>query len=164
MFGSDISQYGKIKKWRFPGSAKFRRLTDRYNINTGNFKLNNNGVEMDPAIISDRVFEPVISEIIERIMYQVDELENQNLKLDHILLVGGFIPNFYLLNSVKEQFGNQVKNIIAPASEAALAISRGATYSVLLDLEEDKEIYLPANYPDNMVCQYYRHFFFFFFF
>ncbi|XP_066533886.1 heat shock 70 kDa protein 12B-like [Hoplias malabaricus] len=59
-----------------------------------------------------------IESLIERI------LENQNLKIKYIFLVGGFALSPYVINFVKEKFGSKYK-VLFPV-DAAMAVVKGA--------------------------------------
>ncbi|GAA5798223.1 hypothetical protein HPULCUR_003623 [Helicostylum pulchrum] len=108
-------------------------LDNRYDVSTGYFTSGIEEFVIPPSMIHEQVFEPVISEIVDVMDYQIGELNERGSNLDYIVLTGGFIPNFYLVKSIKERFGDKVKEIVSPPKGASLTLSRGATYSVLLD-------------------------------
>ncbi|KAI7888232.1 uncharacterized protein EV154DRAFT_314623 [Mucor mucedo] len=104
-------------------------------------------------MIRQQVFDHTLSEILDIMDDQIYQLAEHDLSLDYIVLTGGFIPNYYLFRSIKERFSMQVKEVISPINGAALTLSRGATYSVLLDPydEATHSPYLPAHLPNNKV-------------
>lgn len=104
-------------------------------------------------MIKQLVFDHTLSEILDIMDDQIYQLAEHDLHLDYIVLTGGFIPNFYLFNSIQKRFGMQVKEVISPINGAALTLSRGATYSVLLDPfdEVTHSPYLPSHLPNNKV-------------
>jgi hypothetical protein len=128
-------------------------LADRYNESTGCFKSGIDEFEIEPEMIEQLVFDHTLSEILDIMDDQIYQLTDRDLNLDYIVLTGGFIPNFYLFKSIKKRFGEKVKEIISPMNGAALTLSRGATYSVLLDPYDGvtHSPYLPPGLPDNKV-------------
>ncbi|RUS19399.1 LOW QUALITY PROTEIN: hypothetical protein BC937DRAFT_87552, partial [Endogone sp. FLAS-F59071] len=72
-----------------------------------------------------RVFEPVISQVLNLIEEQIRQIPGQ--RLSAIFLVGGFGSSNYLYQRVLETFSSRVPKILTPP-RAGLAVVRGAVY------------------------------------
>jgi hypothetical protein len=106
-------------------------------VGTGYFKLGKDGVEISPLKIKSYVFHHVILEILEMMEAQLYQLEEQDAKLNYIVLTRDFLPNYYLIKSVKDKFKNIMNKVIAPTRDAPFTLSRCATYSILLEPYKD---------------------------
>ncbi|KAG0231428.1 hypothetical protein BGW42_000255 [Actinomortierella wolfii] len=76
------------------------------------------------AELKERVFEPVVKNVLELIQGQLDNASNCST----IFMIGGFGSSAYLLKRVKQAFGNTVKTISAP-HHPEIAVVKGAVYA-----------------------------------
>ena len=67
-------------------------------------------LELTAEELRDHVFEPVVSQVLELIEYQLEQSPN----LEAVFLVGGFGQSNYLFRRVEEQFANRVGMIGVP--------------------------------------------------
>ncbi|KAF9170545.1 Heat shock 70 kDa protein 12A [Mortierella sp. AD011] len=81
---------------------------------------------LDASELKKVVFEPVVGEVLALIQEQLDGAKNCSA----IFMVGGFGSSSYLLQCVKQRFGNMVKTISAPY-KPEMAVVCGAVYAGL---------------------------------
>lgn len=82
-------------------------------------------LEINCADIEEEVFQPVVDEVLELIEFQLEELRKDSVRLDYIILVGGFGQSQYLKQKVEERFNKEVGSVVVP-SVGELAVTRGA--------------------------------------
>lgn len=102
------------------------QLPDMVIIKNG-FEMRKRELAISFEAIEDEVFKPVVHEILELISFQLTQLKRDGVKLDYLILVGGFGQSSYLAQKLETRFKKEVGKITAPL-EGQLAVSRGAVY------------------------------------
>lgn len=102
------------------------QLPDMVIIKSG-FEMRQRELLISYEVIEEEVFKPVVDEILELIDYQLTLLKRDDVKLDYLILVGGFGQSSYLAQKLEERFKTEVGKITVPTS-AELAVARGAVY------------------------------------
>ncbi|ORX62917.1 hypothetical protein DM01DRAFT_1331025 [Hesseltinella vesiculosa] len=80
---------------------------------------------LQAAELKEKVFDPVINQVLQLIEQQFRELDGQTI--DYLFLVGGFGTSHYLYQRIQDTFRNRIHQIVCP-NRAEMAIVRGAVY------------------------------------
>ncbi|GJJ71780.1 hypothetical protein EMPS_04137 [Entomortierella parvispora] len=98
--------------------------------NPARFDIHEGKMLFRASELREKVFDPVVSQVLELIRSQLDKARAQNRakKMSAIFLVGGFASSAYLQSRVRSEFENMAKKIAAP-NRPEMAVVYGAVYA-----------------------------------
>ncbi|KAJ3486412.1 hypothetical protein NLI96_g4257 [Meripilus lineatus] len=125
--------------------------------------LINGELAIPGTLLRSKVFDPVVSEVVELIEEQLRKVEG---RLDCLLLVGGFSGSEYLFKRVQERFSSRVKVIDRPPDCDTATLRGAAQYglarrplvsSVIAPQSYMMKVKLPAESEDQLKRPAYIH-------
>lgn len=87
------------------------------------------GIFLNPNDIK-AIFQPALNGIIKIIRKQFDKLQAINVKCDYIFIVGGFSKSPLLIDRIKKEFREKVKDFIIPPDPGAAIVEGAVSYGL----------------------------------
>ncbi|KAF9511754.1 hypothetical protein BS47DRAFT_1486679 [Hydnum rufescens UP504] len=107
-------------------------------------------------VLRREIFDPVVEQVLHSIATHV---EASKVRLDILLLVGGFSTNEYLFRRITEQFGSSIVSIIRPADVSCHGGPRFGVGSLVSSVIHPRNVFLrvalPAEREDRMMRPIY---------